>query len=309
MFNKFKGNLNRIICLLLATLFSFFSFSSPAIAHETPDYTLGTSIATISPGSYSTLAFLRWLFGRGTKDEDRPARTTSAGRRGKCSNVSQNFVGLVPPIEAPPELDEGEIIAISPEVKSFVGTTIRELPKLWFHIPPLPEDVKSLEFMVQDEGSIDLLDKPVTDHLTQGPGVYYLDWPVSSEGIPLVPLESNKAYHWFLSIICDSERPSRNPSIDAWIKRVESFPAITNALTNETEEGRIELSMNEGIWSDALTQMEGLPWHDALTQLATLRCQQPDDSTLSEAWESLLKSIGIADDIASSYIIHCSNDR
>jgi hypothetical protein len=161
---------------------------------------------------------------------------------------------------------------------------------LWFHIPELPKDVENLEFMVQDEENFDLLDEPMIIPLAGRSGMSRLDWRTSG-----IPLEMDKTYHWFLSIICNAERPSRNPSIDAWIQRVPLSPAIANALTTATERERIELYINDGVW------------HDALTHLAELRCQLPNDTDLTEEWLTLLDSIGVASDMSAAPIAQCPN--
>lgn len=280
------NHLKRAVCLLLAILLCLLSHATPAIAQELPPFHPTPAIATPFFTPYSHLAFLRWLFGRRPKEDDRPARTVSAGRRGKCSDVSQAFVGLVPPEETPAVV--GGEPTLSTTMKSFVGFTSEAFPSLWFHIPALPPDVESLELMVQDAGNTDLMNEPLVIPLSGTPGVYPIDWHISE-----VPLEVGQAYHWYLSILCNAERPSRNPSIDAWVQRVALTPAIARSLTTATERERIELYIEDGLW------------HDALTQLAKLRCQRPNDPELTDDWITLLNSVGVADEVAIAPIAQC----
>jgi hypothetical protein len=284
---KLKWLGQRAFCLLLVLLLCLFSNPAMAIAQPLNQFNPAVTFTHISINHYDTLAFLRWLFGRRPKRDDRPARTESAGRRGKCSNVRQAFVGFVPPVEEPGELSN--IPIPSTEVKSFVGLTTQEFPTLWFHIPELPNDVEMLELMLQDEQNVDVIDQPIAIPVSESSGVYGINLEVSG-----VPLELNKAYHWYLTIICDAERPSRNPSIDAWVERVSPTQAIQSQLSSTADEReRVELYINDGIW------------HDALTQLAQLRCQTPESGELIEDWTTLLESINIPAEIAIAPILQC----
>lgn len=283
-------HLKRAFCVLLVIILCLFSGSPAAIAQERPALEPAFSVVTLSSYSYNTLAFLQWLFRRTKDNRSRPARTVSAGRRGNCSEITRSFVGFVPPAETPSAKDGASSPSI--EVKSFLGLTTAASPALWFHVPSLPDSVERLEFMVQDERNTDLMDQPVTIPLTGAPGVYRFDW-----GTTGVPLELNQAYHWYLSIICNPERPSRNPSIDAWIERVELTPADARALASATEREKIDRYIEAGIW------------HDAFTQLARLRCQQPHDQSLTADWTALLSSIGVSNQMAIAPITQCPEIR
>jgi Domain of Unknown Function (DUF928) len=282
------NTLKRTVCLVLVLCLCWFGNASPAIAQDLPQFNSIHALTALSMHHYNTLAFLEWLFGRRPKRDDRPARTESAGRRGKCSEVSQSFIGFVPPVEA--SLESGNDLLLSPQVKSFEGLTTEEFPTLWFHVPALPEDVKTVELMIQDEQNTDVISEPVTVPITESSGVYSINWSASG-----VPLALNQSYHWYLSIICNSDRPSRNPSIDAWIQRVELTSAIAQQFESVTEEAdRIKLYIEDGVW------------HDALNRLAQLRCQFPENEAFAEDWTTLLKSIGIQDNIAIAPILRCS---
>jgi len=294
MFNSFK----MVINFLLIVLLCLFSFSSPAIAQSPSSFpyinsSFSLSLTLVSTNSYNTLAFLRWLFGRGTKDDTtRPAETQSAARRGKCSDVSRSFIGLIPPVVSLAEAESTSINGSMPstQIKSFVGLTAEAFPTLWFHIPELPDDVENLELMIQDDQNVDVIPEPVDILLSSDSGIYSIDWSVTR-----VPLELGKSHHWYLSIVCDADRPSRNPSIDGWVQRVSLTSAIEEQLESTTDEReQISLYIKDGIW------------HEALTRLAKLRCAFPDDEGLKEDWTTLLTSIGIPNDIAIAPILQCS---
>lgn len=118
-------------------------------------------------------------------------------------------------------------------------------------------------------------------------GIYHFS--LQSTG---VALELGKVYHWYLSIICDLHRPSRNLSIDAWVKRVKPSSELSQLERNGDYKRLLERYYGDGIW------------YETLTLLATLRCQY-QDAELFEAWSSLLQSIGIEEEIAREPILSC----
>lgn len=292
----------KIVVTILVLLLTFIVYPISTLAAPSYQSDLVVMQSGISTGKfnlsshYQTIAFLRWLFPEKIKEEGRPARTESAGRRGKCSSVSA-FTGIVPSVDKP--LEQADTSIPPTELKSSVGLTTQEFPKLWFYLPTLPEGVDSAELMIQsiqnqgeaNEDEIDIVRKPIFISLPEEPGIL----GISLKGLEM-SLEFGKLYHWYLSIICDSEQPSRNPSVDAWIKRVQLSPSLESQLSHFKEEPRkqLELYVEDGIW------------HDAFTLIAKLRCQYPEDGQLLQGWMNLLKDIGKDEESLQAPII-CSS--
>ncbi len=229
--------------------------------------------------------FIKWLFPDRVEIEEASdaSRRTAAARRGKCSSLNKPLVALVP--------SKKKSKASSLEgLESAFGLTVAEFPNFWFYVPSLPSGVNSAEFMLQEflpqeKKYKDVLERPFTFQVKEGISSFSLQ----SAG---VPLKLGKVYHWYISIICDSQRPSRNPSIDAWVKLVKPSSELSQIETYRDTKERLEFYIQDGIW------------YETLTLLAKLRCQY-QDAELFEAWSSLLQSIGIKEEIARESILSC----
>jgi hypothetical protein len=189
-------------------------------------------------------------------------------------------------------LNQESEIASSKGFESALGLTFDEYPTFWFYVPNLPVGISDAELMLQDEDNMDVFDQPITIPIE--PGLF--SFTTRSTGVPLA---LDKAYHWYFSIICDSRRPSRNLSVDAWIRRVPLSRDFQRQLDTAAEDRkRVELYVNHGIW------------YEALTLIAKLRCKYPEDVLLINDWTTLLQSIGInektAREIAQKPIVQCS---
>ena len=238
-------------------------------------------LANRGMGQCKVTAFLlKWLFPQRARHDSTPAESTrsEAGRRGQCSNLNPPLIALVPSKES------------ERESESALGFTAEEFPTFWFYVPSLPSGVNSAEFMLQEfllqeKKYKDVLESPFTFQVKEGISNFNLQ----SVGVPLEP---DKVYHWYFSIICDSQRPSRNPSIDAWVRLVKPSSELSQIKADGDYKRRLQLYMQEGIW------------YDTLTLLARLRCQD-QDAEFFEAWSSLLQSIGIEEEIAREPILSC----
>lgn len=192
---------------------------------------------------YTTPAFF-WNFFRSRpkqKGSSSPSNTVSNGRRGECSQIGEGFVGLVPPTSSDTTLEE----------RFYLGLTLRPDPYVWFYLANLPNNLVSFEWMLQNAQGEDALSKPISIPLSSliqsnVPGVYGAQIPTL--------LELNRAYQWYLSLICDEKRPSHNPSISAWIEYVElSSKAEEEFQLAESEADRAKVYLDDGIWHDTLT--------------------------------------------------------
>lgn len=252
--------------------------SPPSLAH------LSTRLPLVS---YETFAFLRWIFGRRQKEDDRPASTDSAGRRGPCNQVSQELVAFIPSVKPPSGLESDE--PLSTEIESSIELTTQTTTDLWFYLPKHPERVSRAELMLQDEQNQDVIAAPISIPLPTSSGAFKIDLKTEELTLPV-----DTPYHWYISIVCNAERPSQNPSVDAWIQRIfltSDLEAQLASIVNPRD--RVDVYLEQAIW------------HDALSQLAALRCRSPEDEALSEDWITLLESIGISENVAAEPILSC----
>lgn len=211
----------------------------------------------------------------------RPARTDSAIRRGKCNSLEPPLTSLVPLAWSPPSLLKETDWPTS--VSMVEGHTIDKYPTFWVFIPSILNRNKEnehyadyAEIMVQnDKGQDVLIDAPIRITLPKDQG--FLGLRVLSQ-----PLEVDTPYYWYFSVICDPDRPSRNPSVDGivWVLPNEEvqFEESNLTLTSPRLEQKIQEYTGAGLW------------YDALTLLAQERCADPENTELVDAWKALLEA-------------------
>lgn len=203
-----------------------------------------------------------------------PKSTASLGPRGPCYKLNSKdpLRALVPPTK--------ESKDTSPSGEFALGQTLAQSPHIWLYIPELPKGVNYAEVMLQDENDRDVLKQPARIPVASG----LFSFNISDTG---VSLEVDRVYHWFFSIICDELRPSRNPSVDAWVTRIPPNDDFLRQLeTTVRDRERIELYLKQGIW------------YEPLELIAKLKSQYPQDTLLINQWSNLLQSVGIDEQTA-----------
>lgn len=232
--------------------------------------------------------FFSWLFGGGGGSESLKGSST-AGRRGKCNALNQSFAAVMPrqPIKdsETQALVSGRAIAQTAEVQPSVFVY---LPNLSIDSAfPESEKVSHAEFMIQQlkgDKEVDFrLSSPISIPIPQQGGLA----EISFENLGLT-LEPGEFYHWYFSILCDSKRPTRNPSADAWVKVMDAPERIeiAEALSRIVEDkAKAEFYIEQELWSEAF----GL--------LMQLRCQNPENVYYREQLNKLLPELRL-DEVA-----------
>ncbi|MHC5716704.1 MAG: DUF928 domain-containing protein [Nostoc sp.] len=198
---------------------------------------------------------IKSLFVPPTKLGTPVGRTRGAAGRGRCSTIATSpsnefnideftLTALIPSIQK--SLNRVEQLPKSDLSQVVWGKTLEAYPSFWFYIPFVykESELEYAKFVMLDEDR----------HIVVGPIFFQLPNKVDVAGKPsiakltlpanLKPLEINKQYNWFFSIICDERKPSRNPSVTGWIQR-KALPVL--APQNYLYYAR------SGIWYDAVT--------------------------------------------------------
>jgi hypothetical protein len=209
------------------------------------------------------------------EQEGRPPNRTSGGSRSPCL---EQLVALVP--------GKGTIDAqvgnCATESQSSLALTLAETPTFWFYLPEQSTSELAAEFVLL-EGDRLIYKQQIP--LTGTPGVISIR--------PNQSLETNKRYRWVFSILVNPQRPSQNPAVEGLIQRIEPDSTLSSQLkAATTEQERIAIYIQNGIW------------HDALTGLGKLYSANPGDSHLLADWSSLLGSVGLGA-IAQIPIVDC----
>jgi hypothetical protein len=156
----------------------------------------------------------------------------------------------------------------SSDITYLGGYTTEDYPTFWFYIPYQPSQGQgSVRLMLLDEDKNQLFNQPIEFLLKETPGIVGLKLPnQDGEGKEILPLQVNRQYTWYLAVVCDLKRPSRNPNVNGWIQKVSRRAVGESA-----------------IWYDTITEM-AIAYRDGKAKI-----ERPED------WEKLLNLIGLSD--------------
>lgn len=170
----------------------------------------------------------------------RNARNTSSsgGRRGECPVGNKQLMVLIP------ETDP--------------GNTTQSHPTFLFYLPfgrtsfqpsgkAEPIEITTAKFMLLDENRRPFLKEPIVLSLPDEPGIVRFTLPASEK-----PLEVDRDYNWFFSIVCDPEQPSANPSVQGWLTRVQTPPSLTSQLKKLPQQDQHRAYQDAKLWFEHL---------------------------------------------------------
>lgn len=243
--------------------------------------------------------FLSWFNSPSVK-EDLEGKIGSspkgAGGRGNCPNLAQDkqLIALIPAYT--PETQESS--------KAVLSYTIKQRPNLWFYIPYKYDEktqVKFAKLALIDEEKHLISQPPFLFQLPQQPGIVQVNLPIN--------LEVNKPYKWFLSIVCDENKPSRNPSVSGWIQRI--LPNKAGFIVEPSEDVLARISYRDmaknGLWFDAFTRLAEVyqstnPHSYIQSSVKSENFTKSLDSEIQEDWLAVFKGLELGDDKITSEI-------
>ncbi len=107
------------------------------------------------------------------------------------------------------------------------GVVNVEQPSFWFYLDRKPQETaRKGKFMLLDDQKYPLWQQPVQFELPLTSGLVYFPLP------PLVAgksLEPGKPYYWYFSVVCDEQKPSRNPGVKGAIQVLPATAPGTDA--------------------------------------------------------------------------------
>ena len=210
-----------------------------------------------------------------------PGQRTGGATRGRCPVASKPLTALVPIISATSDKSQHPILASTP-AGAVLGLTVVSHPTFWFYVPYSITSERPVEFILKDDRD-NIIYQTLLSESAITPGVVGFKLPDT-----VTPLVVNKRYNWFLTMACT--RPSSTSSeqeeptkifVSGWVERVPLDPSLQRELDKATPQ------------QQALLYAKGGIWHEAVTRLAELRRQKPNDVTLKEEWDKLLRSINL----------------
>ncbi len=200
-------------------------------------------------------------------------RRGGTSRREGCPDLKTPITALVPGEET--------------NGRSFLASTVAEYPTFWVYVPEFPANLRSGEFVLQDEEGKDVFRTAIP--LPAKPGAIAIGLPPN----PQYALKQNSKYHWFFRVYCGgSQNQSEYIFVDAWVQRVALTPDLQRQL--ETAKSR-----------EYTVYAANKVWYDAVTNLAELRRTNPGDRVLTQEWTNLLKAVGL-EELAQAPIVQTS---
>jgi hypothetical protein len=165
--------------------------------------------------------------------------------------------------------------------------TSTEYPSFWFYIPPSRTPDREIEFVLQDDRD-NYIYKTTVSLFETSSGIVHIPIPSTTP-----PLAVNRRYQWTLSI----QEKNSSVFVQGFLQRIAIAPHLLTQLKVATPRERIALYAARGIWQDALGD------------LAQLRRQNPEDTSLATEWIELLQSVGLGNISTQPFIPCCTGDR
>jgi hypothetical protein len=192
---------------------------------------------------------------RGTAPRGR--RVGGAGRGPICAlaeNEQSNQVNALMPFQpvSAENSQENQPAETGANTELVGGLTIAPQPTFWFYVPYIATETFSkrvARFVLLDE-----TDRPVWNELIS---VELRDRPRLVEYSLPYTLATEKLYKWYFSVICDSDKLSRNSTVRGWVQRTEPTPELQLALRN-ADLSRFEQYLayaNHGIWFETVNSL------------------------------------------------------
>ncbi len=206
-------------------------------------------------------------------------RRQGGARRNGCPNLNQSVTALVPG-----ERTVNESI-------SFVALTVSEYPTFWVYVPELPTNLRSGEFIFQDEKGKNIYKTPLK--LPDRSGIVGITLPQN----PQYALKQDNKYQWYFKVYCgDPENTSDYYYVKAWVQKVAITPNLENQLKAAKPGEYTAYAVNQ-------------IWQDALTNLADMRRTNSGSSVLAQDWNNLLKAVGLEEFATAAIVQRYSLER
>ncbi len=169
---------------------------------------------------------------------------------------------------------DGSAPRVTAHAPDHVGLTREASPRLWWSVSEPTE--QAIVVTVVDDREID----PVLELTLAGPHAAGLaSISLADEGVSLEP---GIEYRWFVTLVNDPDRPSRNPVSAGSIKRLASNDAETNAIDEVGLAERGHELARRGYW------------YDSYDFFATLETRHPEVAALGDHRVKLLAAGGAA---------------
>ncbi|BCL36581.1 DUF928 domain-containing protein [Nostoc sp. MS1] len=169
-----------------------------------------------------------------------------------------------------------------------LGLTFSERPTLFWFVPQNSAKTANLALVTYPEKKL-LYETTLT--LPNKSGIIGYTLPENSP-----TLEIGKTYRWYLTLACNQQDFSGNPTVDGWVERIQPDSSISQALAKANARNLPSIYAEAGIW------------YEALASLVQLRRSEPKNLTHILNWRQFLQSVKLSA-IASEPLLTIQNSK
>jgi hypothetical protein len=209
-------------------------------------------------------------------------RKGGASRRPQASENTENETAQAPqrrkpaasrPINNQCKFNPQELIALIPE--NSVGATATSSPTLYFSVPAITATTK-IELVLRGPND-ELVEKQTFSGQEQA-GIMSLELPNVA---PISTSNSDKKYHWYLSVICNEADRAYDVVVEGLLQPVTLESHVVEQLEGATIQERVKVYQSHQVW------------HETLSTIAQLKRSQPQNANISQQLENLLESVDL----------------
>lgn len=143
--------------------------------------------------------------------------------------------------------DAQPLVAIIPD--SNIGLTTKASPTLWFSVPAV-HSTRHLEF-----GLLNQDNELIYQTQLSAPGQAGLVGIDLAKLNQAPTLETDKAYRWFLAVVCNNNNRSEDLWVDGWVQRTEQSSSLIDALASVSSSEMAQLYLEHGLWQESVDQI------------------------------------------------------
>lgn len=181
-------------------------------------------------------------------------RAGGAGRGPICTlpeTETNNEVRALMPFQTATDLGNDQNPEGNADSSWVGGLTTSAQPTFWFYVPYVakPETLPNrvAQFVLLDESDRPIWNELMTIELREQPRLVEYQLPQA--------LDTEQLYKWHFSVICDSDKLSRNPTVRGWVQRIDPDPELQRALDEASPFEKYLVYANHGIWFETINSL------------------------------------------------------
>ena len=214
-------------------------------------------------------------------------RRTGGFSRGVCKIGDQEkqvkVTALLPQLQSKELPDDPQESPTNAQIP--VELTVEETPTFLVHITETEAEEAVFTLMTEDRSEV--VHEATISLDNQTPGIVSISLPESDPANPDNELlKVDQIYNWFVTIPCDQNDWSQNPTAEGWVKRIAKEESLKQELAKTPDMDHPKVFVNHGVWTEAVSS------------LAKLRERYPNNPQVQADWKDLLASVGLENLVA-----------